>query len=107
MEVEQTPYAVLCTTSLGGHLSWFETGGGRWHAKPVRETISAFLQLLTVWQQAANFLNKMAFDINPPAPLESQTSELGTDKKYANFKPLRRKWTVGDNLRGQMNVAQN
>jgi predicted alpha/beta-fold hydrolase len=34
-EVKQTPYAVLCTTSLGGHLSWFEIGGHRWHAWPV------------------------------------------------------------------------
>jgi hypothetical protein len=34
-EVKQTPYGVLCTTSLGGHLSWFELGGGRWFAKAV------------------------------------------------------------------------
>jgi predicted alpha/beta-fold hydrolase len=35
-EVKQTPYGVLCTTSLGGHLSWFEVGGGRWFSKVVR-----------------------------------------------------------------------
>ncbi|EMC96169.1 hypothetical protein BAUCODRAFT_465314 [Baudoinia panamericana UAMH 10762] len=34
-EVKQNPYVVLCATSGGGHLSWFELGGGRWHAKPV------------------------------------------------------------------------
>lgn len=34
-EAEKNPYAVLCTTSLGGHLGWFEVGGGRWHGKPV------------------------------------------------------------------------
>lgn len=34
-EIKQNPYTVLCSTSLGGHLSWFEIGGGRWHAKPV------------------------------------------------------------------------
>jgi len=34
-EIKQTPYVVLCTTSVGGHLSWFEVGGGRWFAKPV------------------------------------------------------------------------
>lgn len=34
-EFRQNPFAVLCTTSLGGHLSWFESGGGRWFAKPV------------------------------------------------------------------------
>lgn len=35
IEVLQTPYVILCTTSLGGHLSWFERGGQRWHSKPV------------------------------------------------------------------------
>jgi uncharacterized protein len=34
-EMEQNPYGVLCTTSLGGHLSWFEIGGGRWFARVV------------------------------------------------------------------------
>lgn len=33
LEFQQSPYAVLCTTSLGGHLSWFELGGGRWMAR--------------------------------------------------------------------------
>lgn len=34
-EFQHSPFGVLCTTSLGGHLSWFESGGGRWFAKPV------------------------------------------------------------------------
>ena len=34
-EFKQNPYTVLCTTSMGGHLGWFEIGGGRWFAKPV------------------------------------------------------------------------
>ncbi|KAK4459777.1 Alpha/Beta hydrolase protein [Cladorrhinum samala] len=34
-EFEQNPHTVLCTTSLGGHLSWFEVGGKRWFAKPI------------------------------------------------------------------------
>lgn len=38
-EFKQNPYAVMCTTSLGGHLSWFEWGGGRWHAKPVSRSL--------------------------------------------------------------------
>ncbi|VUC37621.1 unnamed protein product [Clonostachys rosea] len=45
-EFQQNPYTVLCTTSLGGHLCWFESGGGRWYTKPV-----------------TNFLNSMAFEI--------------------------------------------
>ena len=34
-EVRVTPYVILCTTSLGGHLGWFEIGGGRWFATVV------------------------------------------------------------------------
>lgn len=34
-EVKRNPFTVMCTTSLGGHLSWFESGGGRWYTKPV------------------------------------------------------------------------
>lgn len=33
----QTPYGVMMTTSWGGHLGWFELGGDRWFAKPVRD----------------------------------------------------------------------
>jgi uncharacterized protein len=39
-EVQVTPYVVLCTTRSGGHLGWFELGGGRWFVKPS----SAFLK---------------------------------------------------------------
>ncbi|KAI9885492.1 MAG: hypothetical protein M1823_002721 [Watsoniomyces obsoletus] len=41
-EFKRNPYTVLCTTSMGGHLAWFETGGGRWFVKPV----TRFLQEL-------------------------------------------------------------
>ena len=34
-EFELNPATVLLTTSLGGHLSWFEPLGGRWYTKPV------------------------------------------------------------------------
>lgn len=35
LEIEQNPYGVMCTTTWGGHLSWFESGGSRWFTKPV------------------------------------------------------------------------
>ncbi|CAF9916845.1 MAG: hypothetical protein GOMPHAMPRED_001120 [Gomphillus americanus] len=35
MEFTTNPYTVLCATAMGGHLSWFETGGTRWFAKPL------------------------------------------------------------------------
>lgn len=34
-EIKHNPYTIICTTTLGGHLGWFESGGGRWFAKPV------------------------------------------------------------------------
>jgi hypothetical protein len=48
-EFKQNPYAVLCTTSLGGHLSWFEFGGHRWHARPVIHYLPPWVLLLTDW----------------------------------------------------------
>lgn len=38
-EISATPYVVLVATSGGGHLSWFEPGGTRWHAKPVSDVV--------------------------------------------------------------------
>ncbi|KAL3423974.1 hypothetical protein PVAG01_05721 [Phlyctema vagabunda] len=71
-EMKQNPFAVMCTTSLGGHLSWFQLGGDRWHAKP-----------------AINFLNNML-------KLElAESNDLILDKKLAEtarFRPMRRRW---------------
>ncbi|KAI1809121.1 carboxylesterase-like protein [Poronia punctata] len=78
-EAKQNPYTVLCTTSLGGHLGWFEVGGGRWHAKPV-----------------SNFLNHMAFEID----LDSIDPKANGEVAYSNaasagqFGPMRRKMQV-------------
>jgi uncharacterized protein len=47
MEIQATPYGVLCTTSLGGHLGWFELGGGRWFVKAVSYPSSPTLLQLT------------------------------------------------------------
>jgi predicted alpha/beta-fold hydrolase len=41
LEMKQTPYGVMCTTSLGGHLAWFEMDGHRWHARPVRNSLQS------------------------------------------------------------------
>ncbi|SMR47573.1 unnamed protein product [Zymoseptoria tritici ST99CH_3D1] len=47
-EIRQNPFVVICATSGGGHLGWFEWGTGtRWNVRP-----------------AANFLNAMARDID-------------------------------------------
>ncbi|KAK2749429.1 hypothetical protein FQN57_006363 [Myotisia sp. PD_48] len=80
-EVTRTPYAVMCTTSWGGHLSWFEWGGGRWFTKPV-----------------TNFLNKMATEIDLEASPEvtersakRQRDPEDADGPVPDFKPMRRK----------------
>lgn len=66
----------MCTTSLGGHLSWFESGGGRWFAKPVRHIeVAKQISLLTGDLKVANFLNLMARNI------ESVTSPKVSDKE--------------------------
>ncbi|KAJ9237562.1 hypothetical protein DTO169E5_5148 [Paecilomyces variotii] len=58
-EITKTPYGIMCTTSWGGHLGWFEYGGGRWFVKPVTA-----------------FLNKMAFEVDLDAPLVVQNPEI-------------------------------
>ena len=40
-EIKQNPQVVACSTSVGGHLAWFELGGSRWFAKPVRPIVFA------------------------------------------------------------------
>ncbi|KAF7846290.1 hypothetical protein BT93_L4661 [Corymbia citriodora subsp. variegata] len=54
-EFSTSTYGVLCTTSLGGHLSWFELGGGRWMAKATTA-----------------FFNKLHSEIDPDSYLRGQ-----------------------------------
>ncbi|KAI5273124.1 AB-hydrolase YheT [Aureobasidium subglaciale] len=82
-EIEQNPYVVMCSTSTGGHLSWFEVGGTRWFSKP-----------------AVNFLQKMAREYEtgrkdgPTGTLSEMTrtatSNTGFKSPFA-FEPMRRK----------------
>lgn len=32
---KKNPYMVMCATNIGGHLGWFEFGGGRWFTTAV------------------------------------------------------------------------
>ncbi|SZF04167.1 unnamed protein product [Blumeria hordei] len=73
-EIKKNPYTVLCTTSLGGHLSWFEIGGFQWHARPT-----------------VNFLKNMAL-MKVKKPTKEDTSDA--DGKYPGmviFDPIRHK----------------
>jgi predicted alpha/beta-fold hydrolase len=79
-EVEQTPYGVLCTTSLGGHLSWFELGGGRWFSK----ASTAFFQKMV---REVDF-EKISHE---DASLEGWVSRQDRDPLRPVFQPTRRK----------------
>ena len=74
-EVKRNPYVVLCTTSMGGHLSWFEIGGSRWFIKP-----------------AVNFLRMIAEQVDLGA-LSSVQIDSGhiANPGGSEFDPLRRK----------------
>ncbi|KAH0609819.1 uncharacterized protein H6S33_012365, partial [Morchella sextelata] len=41
-EVQATPWCVMVTTGVGGHLSWFELGGGRWFAGVIVDFLKKF-----------------------------------------------------------------
>lgn len=45
-EVQATPWCVMVSTAGGGHLSWFEMGGGRWFAGVVSLFPPSFWGLL-------------------------------------------------------------
>ncbi|GAW25415.1 putative alpha beta fold family [Rosellinia necatrix] len=77
-EASKNPYAVLCTTSMGGHIGWFELGGGRWHAKPVY-----------------NFFTHMAFEIDHSSiDSKARTVAYSTAASANDFNPIRRKLDV-------------
>ncbi|KAL2160572.1 hypothetical protein VTH06DRAFT_1260 [Thermothelomyces fergusii] len=79
-EFTQNPYTVLLTTSLGGHLSWFEIGGGRWHARPI-----------------CNFLNRMVTEINLDAITPDANGTKLDTQFVTEFNPMRRKLQILNN----------
>ncbi|VUC24654.1 unnamed protein product [Clonostachys rosea] len=75
LEFRQNPNTMLITTSLGGHLCWFESSGTRWHARAV-----------------PNLLNFMAFKtdletLTPSKEPEAAKSAAGG----CTYTPMRRK----------------
>ncbi|KAK0635524.1 Alpha/Beta hydrolase protein [Bombardia bombarda] len=77
-EFKHNPNTVLCTTSLGGHLSWFELGGGRWFAHPI-----------------SNFLNYMATEIDLETVKPSASDKASDDDDFSTrFNPVRRKLLI-------------
>ena len=93
-EFKQTPYAVLCTTSLGGHLSWFESGGTRWFAKPVSKHL-LFVRVFADQYQISQFLIKMATEVDkvepPKDPTWKSAPSVDKDEYAPSFIPMRRR----------------
>ncbi|KAK0719960.1 Alpha/Beta hydrolase protein [Lasiosphaeris hirsuta] len=76
-EIKQNPFTVLCTTSMGGHLSWFEIGGSRWHARPI-----------------CNFLNEMVLGINLDSIKPETNGRVPASDWAVDFDPIRRKLLI-------------
>ncbi len=82
-------------TSLGGHLSWFEPGGGRWHAKPVCLLFSLLRRPFPSRScQVANFLHTMATEIDLAAIPRDQLDLNARQRPGFDFDPLRRKMQI-------------
>ncbi|KAI9689422.1 MAG: hypothetical protein M1822_010073 [Bathelium mastoideum] len=81
-EIKANPNIVLCVTSLGGHLSWFQSSGDRWFVKPI-----------------VNFLNKMAREVDLEESRKMKADgwaellQLGPPSPFT-FAPMRRKLHV-------------
>ncbi|TKA24144.1 hypothetical protein B0A50_06884 [Salinomyces thailandicus] len=75
-EIKQNPWVVMCASSGGGHLAWFEMGGGRWHAKPA----TAFLNTM---QRHVDFDRIEAPELGPTGP-------HGGHQTPFSFDPVRR-----------------
>jgi hypothetical protein len=77
-EIKLNSNVVLCSTSLGGHLSWFELGGERWFARV-----------------AAAFLKQMATGVDWAAMSERRTDcangDLHEQNEMPSYDPMRRK----------------
>ncbi|KAK8200919.1 hypothetical protein M8818_006238 [Zalaria obscura] len=84
-EFKVNPYTVLCATSMGGHLSWFEIGGGRWFARPA----TAFLQ-----KMASEVKSRKVDEKNVSSGLAAKASDASGFQSPFSFEPTRRKMRV-------------
>ena len=89
---------MLCTTSVGGHLSWFELDGKRWFARAVCIQHDRWMIPADRACQASAFLQKMASDVNLEALDGLRTPQVarGTseDDHGPVFLPMRRKLKI-------------
>ncbi|VUC26870.1 unnamed protein product [Clonostachys rosea] len=76
-EFKQNPNTVLLTTSMGGHISWYESGGGRWFPKAI-----------------AGFLNHLAFQTEPESLGAVSYIKDDKDTKNMEYVGTRRKMLI-------------
>uniref|UniRef100_A0A8H7MY50 AB hydrolase-1 domain-containing protein n=1 Tax=Bionectria ochroleuca TaxID=29856 RepID=A0A8H7MY50_BIOOC len=76
-EFKQNPNTVLLTTSKGGHISWYESGGGRWFPKAI-----------------AGFLNHLAFQADPESLGAVSYIKDDEDNKNIEYVGTRRKMLI-------------
>lgn len=88
-EFLQSRYGVLCTTSLGGHLSWFELGGGRWMAKATTAFFQTFARDVDLEYMAK--YHPMSEDEVRPKHMQRQPLKPWWD-------PMRRKMHVASEM---------
>jgi uncharacterized protein len=94
-EFKQNPYTVHCSTSLGGHLAWFEIGGSRWFSRPVR--LHELLAILMIAKdcQIENFFSTLANADFEKDQAESKRPNVSPDSQIlTRYEPMRRKLTI-------------
>ncbi|KAK5993422.1 Monoacylglycerol lipase [Cladobotryum mycophilum] len=76
-EFQQNPNTILITTSLGGHLCWFELGGTRWHTRPI-----------------CNFFNYFAHKVDLDSITPLAYPKGPTFFRNTEYNPMRRKMNI-------------
>lgn len=79
-EVMANPYIFMTVTEGGGHLSWFEWGGGRWFTKPIANFLTKFAN------DVVEVVPNVVEDTMVKTPNESteKNSEPGSDESVAH-----------------------
>lgn len=100
-EFKANPYTAIVATSLGGHLCWFEMGGGRWFARPVSSPGVAHDRQYydSNTMQVCNFLNAMESEIEGVDKENGQVNGDGQAPMHydgADFQPMRRRMYIRD-----------
>ncbi|KAI5806580.1 Alpha/Beta hydrolase protein [Peziza echinospora] len=86
-EVKSNPWAFMVTTSVGGHLSWFEASGERWFARTVAE-----------------WLNKMATEVEAVVPVPVKEKEIKAKLDETNTLPPSASATAVSKEAGAMTI---